>query len=211
MQHWRLPVSPVCMRSPQFLRVQDVETPEAFPGSMSNMSRDRPPASARHHRRARAQRERLWAMVAAHQVLTIRPMATATSMRLAPVHQQLGGTAQEIPCWLNRWPDHTGVSVSRCPNRRPWERRGWNPRCHAPIGSGNPPEAPSNSQPPWRQAGLSPTCSRILPVISPVFSTSSRWASCCTTQGHDTSCDGASWRPAHPRDGQSLTMSRSRE
>jgi hypothetical protein len=46
-------------------------------------------------------------MVAAYQVLTIRPMATATGVRLDRTHQRLGAeTAQEIPVWLNRWPDH---------------------------------------------------------------------------------------------------------
>jgi hypothetical protein len=51
-----------------------------------------------------AERERTWAMVAAHQAgLSVRPIAAATGLSPSRVHQLLtAGEAREIPIWLSR-------------------------------------------------------------------------------------------------------------
>src|SRR5208337_5194291 len=59
-----------------------------------------------------AQRERIWAIVEAHQSgLSIRQIASATGLSPSRVHQPLGSDeAREIPRWLSqqRGRDHAG-------------------------------------------------------------------------------------------------------
>src|SRR5437868_14271364 len=50
-----------------------------------------------------AQRERIWALVEAHQAgLSVRQITAATGLSSSQVHQLLGSDeAREIPCWLS--------------------------------------------------------------------------------------------------------------
>src|SRR3954463_15905893 len=68
-------------------------------------------------RREEAQRERIWAIVEAHQAgLSVRQIAAATGLSSSRVHQLLGSDeAREIPRWLSRQP-------SRKPADRPRQK-----------------------------------------------------------------------------------------
>src|SRR6266851_8298238 len=58
-------------------------------------------------RLAEAERERIWAIVAAHDAgLSIRKIAAATSLSRSRIHQLLqDDDAREIPAWLTRLRD----------------------------------------------------------------------------------------------------------
>jgi IclR helix-turn-helix domain len=57
-------------------------------------------------RLAEAERERLWAIVAAHDAgLSIRQIAAATGLSRSRIHQLLQDDAREIPAWLTHRPD----------------------------------------------------------------------------------------------------------
>src|SRR5947199_9926816 len=69
-----------------------------------------------------AQRERIWAIVEAHQSgLSVRQIAAATGLSSSRVHQLLGSDeAREIPRWLSQQrrrnrPDHSRQETDRSP------------------------------------------------------------------------------------------------
>jgi AraC-like DNA-binding protein len=80
--------------------------------------------------RAETERERIWAMVAAHEAgLSIRKIAAATGLSASRVHQLLqADEAREIPAWLSQLrdravssDDEAAAPQSSCP--RPRQRR----------------------------------------------------------------------------------------
>src|SRR3954463_9915443 len=73
-------------------------------------------------RREEAQRERIWAIVPAHQAgLSVRQIAAATGLSSSRVHQLLGSDeAREIPRWLSQQgtrtrPDRPRQEMDRSP------------------------------------------------------------------------------------------------
>src|SRR3954469_25053456 len=63
-----------------------------------------------------AQRERVWAIVEAHQAgLSVRQVAAATGLSSSRVHQPLGSDkSREIPRWLSR---RRGLEAAASPGR----------------------------------------------------------------------------------------------
>jgi hypothetical protein len=68
-----------------------------------------------------AERERIWAIVAAHKAgLSIRKIATATGLSRSRIHQLLqDDDAREIPQWLTHLRDHDSSSEAQADTERP--------------------------------------------------------------------------------------------
>ena len=81
-----------------------------------------------------AQRERIWAIVEAHQSgLSVRQIAAATGLSSSRVHQLLGSDeAREIPRWLSQ--QRAGGTARVSPTFRPASRASW--RLSAGAASG---------------------------------------------------------------------------
>src|SRR3982751_4172231 len=78
-----------------------------------------------------AQRERIWALVEAHQAgLSVRQIAAATGLSSSRVHQLLGSDeAREIPRWLNEQRRRNRPSQPDVPARLAGELEALR-RCH---------------------------------------------------------------------------------
>src|SRR5215467_5367242 len=68
-----------------------------------------------------AERERIWAIVAAHEAgLSIRKIATATGLSRSRIHQLLqDDDAREIPQWLTHLRDRDSASGAQADTERP--------------------------------------------------------------------------------------------
>jgi AraC-like DNA-binding protein len=83
-----------------------------------------------------AQRERIWAVVEAHQSgLSIRQIAAVTALSSSRVHQLLGSEeSREVPRWLSQWRDREAAPLRATPTFRPTLRARWKPTAGAASG-----------------------------------------------------------------------------